>query len=77
MSNPFGPPGDLLIPGLFGGGPSRRGGSVELNPDSSRHTINWANWGEGDKGARMSWDTGPKGEISRVHGIDQNTGKPL
>jgi hypothetical protein len=69
--------GDIFISGLFGGRPREMGGSVTFLPNGTTHTSNGANWGEGDKGARVSWNSDGQGNFWGIHGFDQNIKKPL
>lgn len=63
---------------IFGGGPDRRGSSVDYDREQgTAHVSHWAEYGGGDKGVRVSWDVGPNGNVSGVHGTDQNDNSRL
>ncbi|MFW6110281.1 MAG: hypothetical protein ACOC6Q_02550 [Patescibacteria group bacterium] len=63
---------------IFGGGPSRRGSSINFDHENGEaHVSHWANYGKGDKGVRVSWDVGRNGDVSNVHGTDQNDNSRL
>lgn len=74
---PRGPIDVYLGDSIFGGDPIQRGGSVQNNPDGSAHATHWGRYGEDDKGVRVSWDVDREGEVSGVHGTDQNDGSRL
>jgi len=64
-----------IFESIFADGPSRYGAVVKFDRESVHHTY-YANYGEDDKGFRVSWDEHADGSISNVHYKNQNTGKP-
>jgi len=54
-----------------------RGSTVRFGQDGTAHVSHWANFGDGDRGVRISWDVGRDGSVSGVHGTDQNTNSRL